>query len=224
MAIGLRNVSCQCVTIPAKTVIAKVAAANVVPHSYTPKVESDAHLQRLCELNSEHTSADGHNTKLEGPLGTPSLTPEKERLLFSKMDLDGIKNWSDNLKCKTRELFKEYMHIFALESLDMGHNSLVKRKIKLSNYTPFKERYRRIPPNLFEEVKNHLKEMIQVGAIRCSNSPWASAVVLVRKKDGSLQFCIDLRRLNARTVKDAYSLPHIDETLDCLGGAIISLL
>ena len=103
----------------------------------------------------------------------------------------------------------------------MGHTSLVKHKIKLDNYTPFKERYRRSPPNLFEEVKNHLKEMIQVGAIRRSNSPWASAVVLVRKEDGSLCFCIDLRQLNARTIKDAYSLSRIDETLDCLGGAII---
>ena len=111
--------------------------------------------------------------------------------------------------------------MFALESLDLGHTSLVKHKIKLDNYTPFKERYRHIPPNLFEEVKNHLKEMIQVGAIPCSNSPWTNAVVLVRKKDGSLCFCIDLRRLNARTIKDAYSLPHIDETLDCLGEAII---
>ena len=62
---------------------------------------------------------------------------------------------------------------------------------------------------------------MQVGAIRCSSSPWANAVVLVRKKDGSLHFCIDLRRLNARTIKDAFSLPRIDETLDCLGGAII---
>ena len=103
----------------------------------------------------------------------------------------------------------------------MGHTSLVKHKIKLDNCTPFKERYRHIPPNLFEEVKNHLKEMLQFGAIRHSNSPWVSAVVLVRKKDGSLRFCIDLRRLNARMIKDAYSLPHINETLDCLGGAII---
>ena len=103
----------------------------------------------------------------------------------------------------------------------MSHMSLVKHKIKLDNYTPFKERYRCIPPNVFEEVKNHLKEMIEVGAIRCSNSPWANAVVLVRKKDGSLRFCIDLRRLNARMIKDAYSLPRIDETLDCLGVAII---
>ena len=118
-------------------------------------------------------------------------------MLFGKIDLNGIKDWSDDLKCKTRELFKKYAHIFALESLDMRHTSLVKHKIKLDNYIPFKERYRRIPPNLFEEVKSHLKEMIQVGAIRCSSSPCASAVVLVRKKDGSLRFCIDLRRLNA---------------------------
>ena len=151
----------------------------------------------------------------------PSLVPEREKLLFSKIDLKGTKHLNDGLKCQTRELFKEYAHIFTLDSLDMGHTSLVKHKIKLDNYTPFKERYRCIPPNLFEEVQYHLKEMIQVGAIRHSSSPWASAVVLVRKKNGSLCFCIDLRRLNARTIKDAYSLPCIDETLDCLGGAII---
>ena len=212
--ICIRNISCQCIMIPAKTVIAKIAAANVVPPSYAPKGDSS-------ELNSKNMSTNRHNAESEGPLEAPPLTLEKEHLLFSKINLDGIKDWSDDLKYKTRELFKEYAHIFALESLDMGHTSFVKHKIKLNNYTPFKERYRQIPPNLFEEVKNHLKEMIQVGAIRCSNSPWASAVVLVRKKDGSLCFCIDLRRLNARMIKDVYNLPCIDETLDCLGGAII---
>ena len=93
---------------------------------------------------------------------------------------------------ETKDLFREYAHIFTLESLDMGHTCMVKHKIKLDNYTSFKERYRSISPNLFNKVKNHLKEMIQVGAMRCSSSPWASTVVLVRKKDGSLQFCIDL--------------------------------
>ena len=219
MCIGIRNISCQSVTIPAETVIAKIAAVNVVPHSYTPNVESNEQLQRLSKLSSEDISNNGKDTEPGVPLEKPPLTPEREQLLFTKINLGGIKDWTDDLKSKTQKLFKEYVHVFALESLDMGHTSLVKHKIKLDNYTPFKERYRCIPLNLFEEVKNDLKEMIQVGAIRCSNSPWANAVVLVRKKDGSLHFCIDLRRL--RTIKDAYSLPCIDETLDCLGGAII---
>ena len=63
--------------------------------------------------------------------------------------------------------------------------------------------------------------MLKIGAIQKSNSPWVSAVVLVRKKDGSLRFCIDLRRLNARTIKDAYGLPRIEGTLDCLERSII---
>ena len=59
----------------------------------------------------------------------------------------------------------------------------------------------------YEEVCKHLDEMLRMGTIRRSNCPWASAVVLVHKKDGALRFCIDLRKLNERSVKDAYSLP-----------------
>ena len=73
----------------------------------------------------------------------------------------------------------------------------MKHVIKLENYVLFKEWYRRIPPHQYEEVRKHLNEMLEIGAIWKSNSPWASAVVLVRKKDGSLRFCIDLRKLNA---------------------------
>ena len=72
---------------------------------------------------------------------------------------------------------------------------------------------------MYDEVKMHIQEMLDVGAIQPSNSPWASAVVLVHKKDGKLSFCTDLRKLNSRTIKDAHSLPQIEETLDCLNGA-----
>ena len=72
---------------------------------------------------------------------------------------------------------------------------------------------------MYDEVKVHIQEMLDVGAFRPFNSPWASTVVLVQKKDGKLQFCINLWKLNGRTIKDAYSLPRIDETLDCLNGA-----
>ena len=61
--------------------------------------------------------------------------------------------------------------------------------------------------------------MLDIGAIWKSHSLWASTVVLVWKKDGSLRFCIDLRKLNNWTIKDAYLLPHIDETLDSLQGS-----
>ena len=119
------------------------------------------------------------------------------------------------------DVIERYHHIFAVEDLELGRTDLVKHEIKLTNYVPFKERYRRIPPHQYEEVRKHLDEMLRMGAIRRSNSPWASAVVLVRKKDGALRFCIDLRKLNERTVKDAYSLPQIEDSLDVLNGSCI---
>jgi hypothetical protein len=61
--------------------------------------------------------------------------------------------------------------------------------------------------------------MLEAEAIRDSNSPFSSNVVIVRKKDGSLRFCIDFRRLNNCTIKDAYALRHIDEAIDFLVGS-----
>ena len=108
-----------------------------------------------------------------------------------------------------------------MDDLELGKTSLVSHSIKLTNDTPFKERYQRIFLHQYKEVKKHSKEMMEIGTIQKLASPWASAVVLVRKKDASLRFCIDLRELNARTIKDAYSLPCIEESLDCLNGAQI---
>ena len=79
--------------------------------------------------------------------------------------------------------------------------------------------YRRIPPTQLDEVKSHLQELVQSGAIVPSDSAYASAIVLVRKKTGALRMCCDFRDLNAKTVKDAYTLPRIDESMDALAGA-----
>ena len=149
------------------------------------------------------------------------MSPEKEKLLFEKIDLSGANEWSSEDQEKVKELFREYGQLFALDDLDLGHTSIVKHKIELDDYRPFKDRYLQILPHQYEEVRRHLNKMLKIGAIRKSNSLWVSAVVLVRKKDGSLRFCIDLQRLNARTIKDAYCLPRIEETLDCLEGSII---
>ena len=62
--------------------------------------------------------------------------------------------------------------------------------------------------------------MWEADAIRPSQSPFSSNVGLVRKKDGSLRFCIDFRKMNSRTVKDAYYLPRVDETIAILNGTL----
>ena len=74
-----------------------------------------------------------------------------------------------------------------------------------------------------KDVGAHLQGMLDNGAIQRSHGPWAGAVVLVQKKDGSLRFCIDLRKLISWTIKDAYSLPYINKTLDSLQGPNSSL-
>ena len=61
--------------------------------------------------------------------------------------------------------------------------------------------------------------MLNGGAIRPSKSPWCNAIVLVRKKDGTLRFCIDFQKLNARTKKDSFPLPRMQETMESMVGA-----
>ena len=141
--------------------------------------------------------------------------------ILNLIDLSGIKDWPEKLQQDAKEMLKRNAKVFSKDDMDMGRTNLVKHHIKLTDPAPFKEAYRRIPPQMYDEVKAHIQEMLDLGAIRPSNSPWASAIVLVRKKDGRLRFCIDLRRLNNRTVKDAYSLPRIESILDSLGGAQI---
>ena len=91
--------------------------------------------------------------------------------------------------------------------------------IELMKAEPFKERFQHIAPPLVDEVHQHIQEMLDGGTIWPSQSPWCNAVVLVRKKDGSLRFCIDFRHLNAQNKKDAYPLPRMQETMESMVGA-----
>ena len=86
-------------------------------------------------------------------------------------------------------------------NLDLGKTALITHKIELTDKTPFKEHYHCIPPHMYDDVRAHTQEMLDIGAICRSHSPWASAVVLAQKKDSGLRFCTDLRKLNDWTVK-----------------------
>lgn len=91
--------------------------------------------------------------------------------------------------------------------------------------TPFKQKYRRIPPAMIEEVRHHIQEFLTTctGILRPSHSPFSSNVVLVKKHDGSLRMCVDYRQLNQRTVRDNYALPRIDEILDSLFFSVLDM-
>ena len=112
--------------------------------------------------------------------------------LLDQLDLTGLDEWPEELQIQAKDMLKRNASIFSKHDLDMGKTNLVKHNIVLTDPIPFKEKYRTIPPQFFSEVKAHLKEMLDLGAIRHSSSPWALAIVLVRKKMASLDFVLIL--------------------------------
>ena len=114
-------------------------------------------------------------------------------------------------------LVREYSDVFVMKSSEIGHTSLVKHHIEVSDSRPIKHCPRPVPYALREKVAEMVQDYLEKGVIRPSMSPYSNPVVLVRKKDGSLRFCIDYRRLNAITKKDAYPVPNIDSILLTIG-------
>ena len=92
---------------------------------------------------------------------------------------------------KACQLLAEYHDVFLLDPVELRCTHSTEHTIKVTDDTPFKEQFRQIPSPMVEEARNHLREMLESGAIRPSQSAWCNAVMLVRKKDGSLHFCIE---------------------------------
>jgi len=117
-------------------------------------------------------------------------------------------------------LLSQYSEIISSTSEDLGHTTVMQHHIETDNAPPMRQQPRRIPLPQRETVRKLLDEMLKKGIISPSKSPWASPIVLVAKKDGSTRFCIDYRKVNIVTHKDAYPLPRVDDTLDTLVGSI----
>ena len=230
----LKNNTDQAITLPSKTVICQLGIANLVPKLVAPQCKyddeeidpdllEDPDIDYVFKAYAAQASASAGNGGPEVDEPNPcTATPVEDddgSWLLEKLDLSGINDWTVSLQQQARDLFKRYSHTFSKDDLDLGRAKMVKHYIKLTDPIPFKERYRRIPPQLYNEVREHLQEMLRLGTIRKSCSPWASAIVLVRKKNGKLRFCIDLRKLNSKTLKDSYALPRIEQTLEHLKGS-----
>lgn len=120
---------------------------------------------------------------------------------------------------KVRCLLRQYGSVFATSDSDLGCTNLITHEIPLLDDAPVRQRFRRIPPSEYDAVKTHIRQLLDSKVIRESNSPYASPIVIVRKKDGTIRLCVDYRQLNSKTRRDTFPLPRIEESLDALSGA-----
>ena len=136
---------------------------------------------------------------------TPGLTVrQRHGTLFDELDLSGLDSRTPELVDAACWLQAKYHDMFSLDSAELGCTHSTEHIIKITDNTPFKKQFRRIPSPLVEEVRNHLKEMLESGTIQIRQSAWCNTMVLVQKKDGGLHFCIDFCCLNAHTLSPGY--------------------
>ena len=199
VSLMVRNMSDSHIFLKKRVLVARVMSASLVPPT---------------ELSLEMEAALGMEAIPE-----PMLVLVRQQKLLEKLNLDRLAHWSLRNAAVVRELVLAYHDVFTLESNELGCTSAIKHEIRINNSEPFKEQFRHIPPPLLEEVHASLWDMLDAGVIHLSQSPWCNVVVLVRKKDGTLHFCVDFRHLNAWTKKDLYLLPCIQEALESMAGS-----
>ena len=153
-----------------QTLWKKMPVARVIPVQLLPKTPKVGSLPV-----SDEVCPDPQTPKL--------MIRQRHGKLFDELDLSGLDSWAPELVDQACWLLAEYHDVFSLDQAELGCTHSTEHTIKVTDDTPFKEHFRRIPPPMVEEVRNHLKEMLESGAIRPSQSAWCNAVVLVRKKD-----------------------------------------
>ena len=110
-----------------------------------------------------------------------------------------------------QNLLHEYSDVFS--NIPSG-TSVTEHKVDTGEASPIRSPPYRIPQSLLKTVNDELRQMLELGIVRPSKSPWASPVVVVPKPDGTIRFCIDYRKLNNITKMDAYPIPRMDQMLE----------
>ena len=113
---------------------------------------------------------------------------------------------------------EKHRDVFQLDGQPLGRTQLTQHGIHTSSPL-ICQPPGRFPNGLREDGEKQIEEMMKRDVVEPSSSPWASPVVLDKKKDGTYKFCMDYRKLNSVTIKDSYPLPTIDDTMDALAGA-----
>ncbi|CAI2353188.1 unnamed protein product [Caenorhabditis sp. 36 PRJEB53466] len=144
---------------------------------------------------------------------TPPLTGKQRKEAVTRIlsENGAISN------AKLQRVVEEFSDVFAIEESELSQTKMGECVIELEKTTPVRQKCRPVPLALHDRVRAMLRDMEKRGVIRKCTSPWASAVVLVKKKDGSIRMCVDYRKLNSMIRLDAHPLPHIESTLQALG-------
>ena len=157
-------------------------------------------------------AAQAQSRRLEGGASPPTV---REIWLKNREGLD------DQQQERLWQLLLEFQDSFAMGEDDVGRTPLVlhEHEIDTGEARPIKCRPRRLPLARQEACDQAVEDMLQAGVIEPCDSPWASAVVMVPKKNGTWRLCPDYRPVNGVTKKDSYPLPRIDESLDLVSGS-----
>ncbi len=137
---------------------------------------------------------------------------------IQKLIVDCYGSMEENELKEVKDILLKYTDVFTIKGETLGRTSWECHRIDVGETVPIKQQPRRIPLHQVDVVEEMINDMERDNVIRPSESPWASPVVIVAKKDGSCRFCVDYRKLNAITTKDAYPIPRVDENLDALAG------
>lgn len=144
--------------------------------------------------------------------------PQFEQIISTLLDKVDP-NLSEEGKQDLKEMLREFPDVFSQDKNDLGCCEVSKHCIDTGSARPVRQPLRSQPQVYREFIDETVEQMIKDELIEPAQSEWAANVVLVKKKDGTLRFCLDYRSLNAVTRCDAYPLPKINDCLDALSGA-----
>ena len=143
--------------------------------------------------------------------------PEHLKSLFQK----SAEGKTESEKGVIAGLLVKHSNTFSKSDWDLGVTNLAEHSIDTGDARPIKQRPRRVPLAYADEEKKALDDLMQKGVIKKSTSPWASPIVLVRKKSGAIRPCVDYRKLNALVKPDGFPIPRIQDCLDAVAGSIL---
>ena len=121
-------------------------------------------------------------------------------------------------RARLQKLLLEFSDVISTGPGDLGRTNLTQHRINTGDAMPIKQSVC-LPFKQRQHVRELLDDMLEQGVIEPADGPWASPIMLVRKKDGTTRFSVDFRKVNKITKKDAQPLPRIDDTIDTLHGA-----